>query len=369
MAPPERRTSALAAEATRPVSSVARRRRLHPAPRRDRRAARVQAPGRPRSPPPAPVGDVGARPWIARAAQAAPRADRIALTRAGERPARRSPSSTARARVRPELWRLGGAPSGRARPYGPYPPSPPRSVRARRIWPAGTGDLERLADVGPGGLAVLPLPAGGRPARRLSDRLGHPARLRLTNAPCSPPPAGLAGRAPDARPRLRRGARTRRRRQRQLLPRRLPKLPGACPDNPLPAQHRRTGAGRRLVRRDPAARPPRRLIIGDVQGHSAGAATPHGPNAHGPARRRRGPSRRTCGRLPRQPDAADMERLYLPPPASTPDLDMEEGSAWCVRAGHLPPVLRHSDGHDSGDRGGGGAAPPLSVVVRCRLPG
>ncbi|OSC49970.1 hypothetical protein B5181_40565, partial [Streptomyces sp. 4F] len=34
-----------------------------------------------------------------------------------------------------------------------------------RIWPAGTGDLEpALADVGPGGLAVLPLPAGGRMA-------------------------------------------------------------------------------------------------------------------------------------------------------------------------------------------------------------
>lgn len=48
------------------------------------------------------------------------------------------------------------------------------------------------------------------------------------------------------------------------------------------------------------------------------------------------------------------------------DLDMEEGSAWCVRAGHLPPVLRHPDGTTEIAETEGG--PPLGVVAQADFP-
>lgn len=48
------------------------------------------------------------------------------------------------------------------------------------------------------------------------------------------------------------------------------------------------------------------------------------------------------------------------------DVDMEEGSAWCVRAGHLPPVLRYPDGRTEIAESEGG--PPLGVVERADFP-
>jgi anti-sigma regulatory factor (Ser/Thr protein kinase) len=48
------------------------------------------------------------------------------------------------------------------------------------------------------------------------------------------------------------------------------------------------------------------------------------------------------------------------------DIDMEEGTAWCVRAGHLPPVLRHPDGTTQTVESEGG--PPLGVVTQADFP-
>jgi anti-sigma regulatory factor (Ser/Thr protein kinase) len=48
------------------------------------------------------------------------------------------------------------------------------------------------------------------------------------------------------------------------------------------------------------------------------------------------------------------------------DVDMEEGTAWCVRAGHLPPVLRHPDGSTRIVEAEGG--PPLGVVAQADFP-
>jgi anti-sigma regulatory factor (Ser/Thr protein kinase) len=48
------------------------------------------------------------------------------------------------------------------------------------------------------------------------------------------------------------------------------------------------------------------------------------------------------------------------------DVDMEEGSAWYVRAGHLPPVLRHPDGRTAVPDTEAG--PPLGVLVQADFP-
>ncbi|WP_251068086.1 ATP-binding SpoIIE family protein phosphatase, partial [Streptomyces sp. ISL-22] len=48
------------------------------------------------------------------------------------------------------------------------------------------------------------------------------------------------------------------------------------------------------------------------------------------------------------------------------DVDLEEGSAWCVRAGHLAPVLRHPDGRTEIVEAEGG--PPLGVMRQADFP-
>ncbi|MBC7270935.1 MAG: serine/threonine-protein phosphatase, partial [Streptomyces sp.] len=48
------------------------------------------------------------------------------------------------------------------------------------------------------------------------------------------------------------------------------------------------------------------------------------------------------------------------------DVDMEEGLAWCVRAGHLPPVLRQPDGSTEIAEAEGG--PPLGVLAQADFP-
>ncbi|MGP2437844.1 SpoIIE family protein phosphatase [Streptomyces sp. JW3] len=234
------------------------------------------------------------------------------------------------------------------------------------VWPAGTGDLEpALADVGPGGLAVLPLPAGDRPWGVCligwdgPHDFGPDERALLTAS------AGLAGQALtrahafDAEHELVGML------QRQLLPRRLPELPGAL----AVARYLPSTAGLALGGDwyDVIPLPDHHvaLVIGDVQGHSAGAATLMG-------------QLRTALRAyaveGHPPDVvvaranrllADMETdlfatcVYV-------DLDMEEGTAWCVRAGHPPPVLRHPDGRTEIVEAEGG--PPLGVVDQADFP-
>ncbi|MET7287933.1 SpoIIE family protein phosphatase [Streptomyces sp. NPDC005573] len=234
-----------------------------------------------------------------------------------------------------------------------------------RIWPAGSPLEAALADVGPGGLAVLPLLAGGRVAGACLigwDRpheFGPDERALLTAC------AGLAGqallraRAFDAEHELVGML------QRTLLPRRLPRLPGAV----AVARYLPTTAGLE-VGGDwydviPLADNHVALVIGDVQGHNASAATLMG-------------QMRTALRAyaveGHTPDVvvAHANRLLLDMETDLfatccyVDVDMEEGTALCVRAGHLQPLLRHPDGSVEIVEAEGG--PPLGVLARAEFP-
>jgi anti-sigma regulatory factor (Ser/Thr protein kinase) len=266
----------------------------------------------------------------------------------------------------PELWRLEWRTEWPDAPVRAMPTlaSALREGRAQ-IWPAGTPLEPALAEVGPGGLAVLPLPAGGRMAGACligwdsPHDFGPDERALLTAS------AGLAGqalmraRAFDAEHELVGML------QRQLLPRRLPTLPGAV----AVARYLPATAGLEVGGDwyDVIPLPDHHvaLVIGDVQGHSAAAATLMG-------------QMRTALRAyaveGHPPDVVvshanrllvDMETdlfatcVYV-------DVDMEEGTAWCVRAGHLPPVLRHPDGSTRIVEAEGG--PPLGVVAQADFP-
>ncbi|MFF9776453.1 SpoIIE family protein phosphatase [Streptomyces sp. NPDC013978] len=233
------------------------------------------------------------------------------------------------------------------------------------IWPAGA-DLEpALADVGPGGLAVLPLPAGGRMAGACligwdnPHDFGPEERALLTAA------SGLAGQALmrahafDAEHELVGML------QRTLLPRRLPQLPGAV----AVARYLPTTAGLEVGGDwyDVIPLPDNHvaLVIGDVQGHNAGAATLMG-------------QMRTALRAyaveghPPDVVVSHANRLLMDMETDLfatccyVDIDMEEGSAWYVRAGHIPPVLRHPNGSTEISEAEGG--PPLGVVMQADFP-
>ncbi|NEB06295.1 SpoIIE family protein phosphatase [Streptomyces sp. SID13726] len=269
----------------------------------------------------------------------------------------------------PELWRLEWRSEW---PDAPVRAMPTLAAALRegraQIWPAGTGAalLEpALAEVGPGGLAVLPLPAAGRMAGACligwdtPHHFGPDERALLTAS------AGLAGQALmrahafDAEHELVGML------QRQLLPRRLPTLPGAV----AVARYLPSTAGLELGGDwyDVIPLPDHHvaLVIGDVQGHSAAAATLMG-------------QMRTALRAyaveghPPDVVVARANRLLMDletdlfATCTYVDVDMEEGTAWCVRAGHLPPVLRHPDGGTDIAEADGG--PPLGVVAQADFP-
>ena len=231
--------------------------------------------------------------------------------------------------------------------------------------PAGA-DLEpALAEVGPGGLAVLPLPAAGRIVGVCLigwDEPHVPApeeRALLTAA------ATLAGqelvrvRALDAEHELVSTL------QRSLLPRSLPVLPGGRAE----ARYLPTTVGLEVGGDwyDVIPLPDSHvaLVIGDVQGHNATAATLMG-------------QMRTALRAyaveghPPDVVVGHANRLLvgmahdLFATCVYVDVNMVEGTAWCVRAGHLPPVLRHPDGGTERVEAEGG--PPLGVVAEADFP-
>ncbi|MER6819914.1 SpoIIE family protein phosphatase [Streptomyces cellulosae] len=233
------------------------------------------------------------------------------------------------------------------------------------IWPAGSPLEPALAEVGPGGLAVLPLPAGNRMAGAClvgwdaPHDIGADERTLLTAAANLAGQALMRARAFDAEHELVGML------QRQLLPRRLPRLPGAV----AVARYLPSTAGLELGGDwyDVIPLPDNHvaLVIGDVQGHSAGAATLMG-------------QMRTALRAyaveGHPPDVVVSHANRLLVDLETDlfatccyvDVDMEAGSAWCVRAGHLPPVLRHPDGRTEIAEAEGG--PPLGVVRQCDFP-
>ncbi|MFB9394977.1 SpoIIE family protein phosphatase [Streptomyces echinatus] len=239
-----------------------------------------------------------------------------------------------------------------------------REGRAR-IWPAGTPLEPALAEVGPGGLAVLPLPAGGRMAGACLIGWDRPhdfapdERALLTACAALTGQALLRAHAFDAEHELVGML------QRTLLPRRLPRLPGAV----AVARYLPTTAGLE-VGGDwydviPLADHHVALVIGDVQGHNAGAATLMGQMRT---------ALRAYAAEGHAPDVvvAHANRLLLDmetdlfATCAYVDVDMERGTAWCVRAGHLQPVLRHPDGTAEILRTEGG--PPLGVLAQAEFP-
>ncbi|MEU9481587.1 SpoIIE family protein phosphatase [Streptomyces sp. NPDC048191] len=266
----------------------------------------------------------------------------------------------------PELWRTEWRTEW---PDAPVRAMPTLAAALRegraRIWPAGTPLEPALADVGPGGLAVLPLPAGGRMAGACLigwDRphdFGPDERALLTACAGLTGQALLRAHAFDAEHELVGML------QRTLLPRRLPRLPGAV----AVARYLPTTAGLE-VGGDwydviPLADHHVALVIGDVQGHNAGAATLMGQMRT---------ALRAYAAEGHSPDVvvAHANRLLLDmetdlfATCAYVDVDMEQGTAWCVRAGHLQPVLRHPDGTAEIVRAEGG--PPLGVLSQAEFP-
>ncbi|WP_254792736.1 SpoIIE family protein phosphatase [Streptomyces sp. CC77] len=233
------------------------------------------------------------------------------------------------------------------------------------LWPADTGLEPGLAGIGPGGLAVLPLPAEGRMVGVClvgwdrEHRFGAEERSLLTAT------AGMVGQALTRAHALDAGHELATMLQRSLLPRKLPDLGGGTAvARYLPAT-RGLEVGGDWYDVIPLADGHVALVIGDVQGHSAGAATIMG-------------QMRTAIRAyaveghPPDVVVAHANRLLVGMETDLfatccyVDLDMEEGIAWVVRAGHLPPLLRLPDGTTREAAADGG--PPLGVLADAEYP-
>lgn len=233
------------------------------------------------------------------------------------------------------------------------------------LWPRGAALEPGLADIGPGGLAVLPLPADGRIVGVCllgwdkEHAFGPEERSLLTAT------AGLVGQALVRAHALDAGHELATMLQRSLLPRKLPSLPGGVAvARYLPATMG-LEVGGDWYDVIPLSDGHVALVIGDVEGHSAGAATIMG-------------QMRTAIRAyaveghPPDVVVSHANRLLLGMETDLfatccyVDLDMEEGIAWFVRAGHLPPLLRLPDGSTEVLPVEGG--PPLGVAADGEFP-
>ncbi|MFF4487864.1 SpoIIE family protein phosphatase [Streptomyces sp. NPDC001544] len=211
------------------------------------------------------------------------------------------------------------------------------------LWPSGTPLEPGLEGVGPGGLVVLPLPAKDRIAGVCLIGWDEPHDFVPEERSLLTATAALVGQALkrahayDAEQELATML------QRSLLPRRLPELPGGIAvARYLPARRGLQVGGDWYdviaLSEDRVA-----LVIGDVQGHSAGAATIMG-------------QMRTAVRAyaveghPPDVVVSHANRLLVGMETDLfatclyAELDMEEGNTLFVRAGHLSPLLRHPDG-------------------------
>ncbi|WP_373295978.1 SpoIIE family protein phosphatase [Streptomyces roseolilacinus] len=239
-----------------------------------------------------------------------------------------------------------------------------REVRVGLV-PAGAELEAALAGVGPGGLALLPLPAEGRVIGACLAGWDEPHEFGAEERSLLTATAGLVGQALrrahafDAQHEL---ATTL---QRSLLPRRLPALAGGVAvARYLPAM---VGleVGGDWYDVIPLSESRVALVIGDVQGHSAGAATIMGQI-------------RTAIRAyaveGHPPDVVVSHANRLLVGMETDlfatccyvELDMEEGETWFVRAGHLAPLLRHPDGTTEEVATEGGL--PLGVLADADYP-
>ncbi|MFE7933072.1 SpoIIE family protein phosphatase [Streptomyces sp. NPDC057456] len=233
------------------------------------------------------------------------------------------------------------------------------------LWPAGTALEAGLADVGAGGLAVLPLPAKGQVAGVCLVGWDRPHEFAPEERSLLTATAALVGQAlkrahaHDAEQELATML------QRSLLPRRLPELPGGTAvARYLPARRGLQVGGDWYdviaLSEDRVA-----LVIGDVQGHSAGAATIMG-------------QMRTAVRAyateghPPDVVVSHANRLLVGMETDLfatccyAELDLEEGNILFVRAGHLAPLLRLPDGSTEEVEVAGG--PPLGILAEADFP-
>jgi hypothetical protein len=233
------------------------------------------------------------------------------------------------------------------------------------LWPAGTELEPGLTGVGDGGLAVLPLPAKGQVAGVCLVGWERPHEFVPEERSLLTATAALVGQAlkrahaHDAEQELATML------QRSLLPRRLPELPGGTAvARYLPAKRGLQVGGDWYdviaLSQDRVA-----LVIGDVQGHSAGAATIMG-------------QMRTAVRAyameghPPDVVVSHANRLLVAMETDLfatccyAELDMEEGNTLFVRAGHLAPLVRRPDGvTEEVDVTGG---PPLGILAEADFP-
>ncbi|WP_314219443.1 SpoIIE family protein phosphatase [Streptomyces zaehneri] len=233
------------------------------------------------------------------------------------------------------------------------------------LWPAGSALEAGLAGIGAGGLAVLPLPAKGQVAGVCLVGWDRPHEFVPEERSLLTATAALVGQAlkrahaHDAEQELATML------QRSLLPRRLPELPGGTAvARYLPARRGLQVGGDWYdviaLSEDRVA-----LVIGDVQGHSAGAATIMG-------------QMRTAVRAyaieghPPDVVVSHANRLLVGMETDLfatccyAELDLEEGNALFVRAGHLAPMLRLPDGSTEEVEVAGG--PPLGVLAEADFP-
>jgi anti-sigma regulatory factor (Ser/Thr protein kinase) len=233
------------------------------------------------------------------------------------------------------------------------------------LWPAGTALEPGLAGIGAGGLAVLPLPAKGRVAGVCLVGWEEPHEFVPEERSLLTATAALVGQAlkrahaHDAEQELATML------QRSLLPRRLPELAGGTAvARYLPARRGLQVGGDWYdviaLSEDRVA-----LVIGDVQGHSAGAATIMG-------------QMRTAVRAyaveGHPPDVVVSHANRLLVGMETDlfatccyvELDMEQGNTLFVRAGHLSPMLRHPDGSTEEVEVEGGL--PLGILAEAEFP-
>ncbi|MFD5847553.1 SpoIIE family protein phosphatase [Streptomyces chartreusis] len=266
----------------------------------------------------------------------------------------------------PELWRAQWRSEWPDAPVSALP-TLQLALRDGRmdLWPAGTALEPGLAGIGPGGLAVLPLPAKGSVAGVCVVGWDRPHEFIPEERSLLTATAALVGQAlkrahaHDAEQELATML------QRSLLPRRLPELPGGIAvARYLPARRGLQVGGDWYdviaLSEDRVA-----LVIGDVQGHSAGAATIMG-------------QMRTAVRAyaveGHPPDVVVSHANRLLVGMETDlfatccyvELDMEEGTTLLVRAGHLSPLLRHPDGGTEEVQVEGG--PPLGILADAEFP-
>lgn len=233
------------------------------------------------------------------------------------------------------------------------------------LWTTSTGLEPGLADLGRGGLAVLPLPADGRVVGLCLLGWDEPHPFGPEERSLLTATAGLVGqalarvRAVDAEHELAAML------QRSLLPRKLPSLPGCgtvARYLPATAGLEVGGDWYDVV---PLSDRFVAFVIGDVQGHSAEAATVMGQI-------------RTAIRAyaveGHPPDVVVSHTNRLLAGMETDvfatccyaALDTEDGDAWFVRAGHMLPIVREPDGTTREVETEGG--PPLGVLPDAEFP-